>query len=90
MWDKLEHDFGHVKKGSVVSYEFNYVGSKTVKEVEPTCNCVGWKWFSPNNLRIRWNIKKGGRIGESLTRTILIVYDDDSLDELTLKAKING
>lgn len=84
-WDKLEHDFGIVRPKDVLVTEFNYIGKKEIKEIEPTCNCVSYKWFDSNNLRIRWNVRAYTR-NTQVSKNVLILYEDGTFDDLTLKA----
>ena len=84
-WDKTTHDFGTVDKGVTLKAEFDYLGSKTIKEIEPTCNCVGFK-LEGNCLKLKWNVKKDLQASVQQNKIVMIVYDDGSLDDLTLTA----
>jgi hypothetical protein len=85
-WDKLEHDFGVNKAGIILTTSFNFQGDKEIKEIEPTCNCVSYKWAS-NVLRIQWKVRNYTRDTLSI-KNILVLYEDGSFDDLTLKAHI--
>lgn len=86
-WNKTIHDFGIVSKGSTHIAEFEYLGTKPIKEVELTCNCTGFK-LTGNCLQVKWNIKPNPTASYQSTKTLLIIYEDDTLDELTLTAYI--
>lgn len=87
MWDKVEYDFGDVKSGSTQTTRFQYNGNKGVQEIEPLCNCVGFK-FEDNLLKVRWTTKKNVVQPYQSTKIIMIIYDDNTIDEITLKANI--
>lgn len=87
MWDRIEYDFGTVKSGSTQTTKFQYNGDKEVLEIEPLCNCVGYK-FENNILKVRWTTKKNVVQPYQSTKIIMIVYEDGAIDELTLKAMI--
>lgn len=85
MWDRVEHDFGLVSKGSKVKTNFNYLGTKPIKDIEPNCNCVSYNLHG-NVLTVLWNISNTSKVESS--KIILIEYQDNSIDDLTLKAQI--
>jgi hypothetical protein len=86
-WDRKLHDFGTVNKGSTLKTEFEYLGTKTIKEIEPMCNCVGFK-LTDNCLQLKWNVKKDPATSYQSNKTIMITYRDDTVDDLTLTAYV--
>lgn len=84
-WNKLIHDFDTVESDKPLSTVFLYTGSKTIKEIEANCNCVNVN-YKNNKLHIKWMPKHKKRPYES-NRKILVVYEDDTLDDLTIKAR---
>ena len=86
-WNKQLHDFGTVSKGAVLKTEFEYLGNKQIKEIEPTCNCVGFK-LEDNCLQLKWNVKQYAEVSYQGSKTVMVIYDDLTLDDLTLTAYI--
>lgn len=86
-WDKIKYDFGKVNHSTIQIVEFRYNGDKEVSEIEPLCNCIGHT-FKDNVLTLRWKIKQHPPRSYESTKVIMIVYKDQSLDDLTLKAYI--
>ena len=86
-WDKKLHDFGTVPKGCTLKTEFEYLGNKQIKEIEPTCNCVGFI-LEGNCLKVKWNVKKVAVVSYQSNKTVMVVYEDGTLDDLTLTAYI--
>lgn len=86
-WDKQIHDFGVVPKGSVLKTEFEYLGTKPIKEIEPTCNCVGYK-LEGNCLQLKWKVKENPVQSYQSNKVVMVIYDDGTLDDLTLTAYI--
>jgi hypothetical protein len=87
MWNKVEHDFGTVPQGAILNTSFTYNGNKGVQTIEPLCNCVGYT-FKDNMLRVTWKVKKHYPKSQDSNKVIMIVYSDDSIDDLTLKAHV--
>lgn len=88
MWNKIEHDFGKVPPGAILNTSFTYNGNKEVRTIEPLCNCVGYT-FNNNVLRVTWKVKKQYPKSQDSNKVVMIVYSDDSIDDLTLKAYVN-
>lgn len=86
-WNKKLHDFGTVNKGTTLKTEFEYLGTKTIKEIEPMCNCVGFK-LQDNCLQLKWNVKKDAVASYQSSKTVMVIYEDSSFDDLTLTAYI--
>jgi len=88
-WDKTYHDFGTTSSNTTLTHTFTYTGSKEVSKIEPLCNCVGFR-FENNKLYLRWKIKPNLKEGYHSKKIVAIIYDDDSIDDLTLTAYIHG
>jgi len=84
-WDKELNDFGKVEGDKILLTYFYYLGSKKIKEIEVTCNCVNTT-FVDNKLQVKWIPKKKKRPYVS-SKNILIVYEDDTIDDLEIKAE---
>ena len=86
-WDREEHNFGTVPKGSKLKTVFTYLGTKKIKEMETYCNCVSYL-LTGNTLHVEWKVKPDYKKPTDSQKVIAIIYEDDSLDDLTLKAHI--
>lgn len=86
-WNKNITDFGTVSPGTTLKTEFEYLGSKHIEEIEPMCNCVGFK-FSNNCLELKWNVKKFAEASYQSSKVVMVHYSDGALDDLTLTAYI--
>lgn len=86
-WDKVEHDFGQVPHSSIQRTTFTYTGDKEIKEIEPLCSCVGFT-FSNNQLNLSWKTKPNPEYSYDSKKVVMIIYKDQSIDDLTLKAYI--
>lgn len=86
-WDRKTHDFGEVSKGVILNTSFTYLGTKPIKEIEPTCNCVGFELVG-DQLKVKWRVKRFAQVSYQSNKTIMIIYDDGALDDLTLTAYI--
>lgn len=87
MWDRREHNFGTIKKGTTNTTSFTYLGDKKIKEVEPLCSCVGYR-FDNGVLNVHWKVKPNIKISHDSHKIIMVTYSDDTIDDLTLKAYI--
>lgn len=86
-WDKTLHDFGHVDSNTTITHTFTYTGSKEVSKIEPLCNCVGFR-FENNKLDLRWKVKPNTKESYDSKKIIVVVYADDTIEDLTLTAHI--
>ena len=87
IWSSKEHDFGDVQQGSTQRVEITYTGTKKILEIEPLCNCVGYK-FENNALLLTWKIRKNIVTEYQSNKIVAVIYEDGSIDDLTLKAYI--
>lgn len=87
-WDKLEYDFKNQISNTKLEAVFNYTGSKKITSIKPSCGCVVTN-FKNNTLNCRWKLPNVKDTYESY-KFIMVHYDDNSFDTLTLKAFING
>jgi len=87
-WDNLEYDFKNQPSNTKLEAVFNYIGSKKITSIKPSCSCVVTN-FKNNNLRCRWKLPNVKDSYESY-KYIMIQYNDGSFDTLTLKVFING
>ena len=85
MWNTKEYNFGNSTTNVTLRYSFTHDGSKGVQEIEPLCNCTSAK-LNGNSLDVAWNTPKNIVKSYQSTKVIMIVYDDGSIDDLTLKA----
>jgi hypothetical protein len=86
-WNKQLHDFGKVSKGATLKTEFEYIGIKQIKEIEPLCSCIGYK-LTGNCLELKWNVKKSPVESYQSNKVVMVTYADDAIDDLTLTAYI--
>ena len=86
MWNRTENDFGQVEEGDMLHTTFFYNGTKEIKLIEPKCNCTNFI-MENNTLFVTWKIavKHWSR---RLSTYLTIVYIDDSITDLTLKADV--
>jgi len=82
-WNKQLHNFGNLTKGNTYKTHFEYLGSKSIKEIEPLCSCVKYK-FNENKLTVNWTIKNGIASNYVSNKIIMITYQDDTVDDLTV------
>lgn len=87
MWNKKEHDFGQVNHSTIQTVDFIYNGGKEVLEIEPLCNCVGYT-FKDNILKLKWKVKSNPIKSYDSKKVIMIIYKDQTIDDLTLRAHI--
>lgn len=91
-WDRTVIDMGVVAPGSKQKYEFNYLGSKKITNVQASCGCTSTV-TKGNTISGTWTISSdysAVKEIESLTsRTVTATLSDGSKQVLTLKATVN-
>lgn len=87
MWNKVEHDFGRIKSGSIQTTSFTYSGGKEVQTIEPLCNCISARLVN-NILNVTWKTKPNVVREYESNKVIMIIYRDESIDDLTVKGII--
>lgn len=86
MFNKQSHDFGDVQEGQTLTTQFEYLGSKTIQEIEPKCSCTNFT-IQDNIITVNWKIKKKNQ--ERLATTYLsIIFTDNSVADLDLIAYV--
>lgn len=87
MWTNQKVEYPEVKPGSTLTSEHSYIGNKKIKSATPSCGCIKIR-RKDNILTARWETNKN--VDESYVsyKYITIVYHDNSIDEIELKANI--
>ena len=76
-----------VKSDIQQEYIFNYIGDKTIKEINQFCGCTS-KVFANNILTVKYTPKIQHHLpGErqSYQKQLEVIYTDDSKELLTIK-----
>lgn len=85
LWNQTEVS-KEAKQGEIVGASFTYFGNKNFKKVYPSCDCMTVT-VKNNHITSRWKTKKKPTDYTS-TKYITVVFDDDSIDELTIAATL--
>lgn len=93
-WDRTFRHLGEVKENTEYSVDFTYTGDKTIKEYKPSCNCISCT-RKDNTLTLKFktiNIpelsKQHGRYYSEVVKTVTVIFDDNTNQELIAKAAI--
>lgn len=87
MWNKVEHDFGTINTGSKLTYTFENDGSKNIKEVNPSCNCMSIK-RRDKTLTVSWQTPDKIKESYESFKYVYVIYIGGEIEILTLKATL--
>lgn len=90
-------DFGQVKSGKKLEYVFQHVGEKKIFSVETTCGCITPVYdnktdsvtVSMNVPTIPTHLLLIGMPTVEQTKKVIVIYEDNSREELSFKYTIN-
>ncbi len=85
LWNQTEVN-KKAKQGEVITATFTYFGKKAFKRITSSCDCVSISTKS-NHITAKWQTKKKPSSYTS-TKYIRIIFDDDSIEELTINAEL--
>lgn len=86
LWNQTEVS-KEARQGETVSASFTYFGNKQFKKVYPSCDCMTVS-VRHNHISVKWKTKKKPTSYTS-TKYVTVVFDDDSIDELTITAELS-
>jgi len=92
-FDRVEHDFGKIKKGGIISTKFIYNDRKPIRFVRESCLCLSHretKFLDRTEITVWWDTNKSTRktsIYESY-KSLVLFFDDNTFQSLLLIAKI--
>lgn len=90
-WDTKSHDLGTIEYQDHVMVVFTYTGSKTIKRVETTCNCIGTiiKKYNPEQkVILKWRLKVPYNGPIKSKKLVTVIFDDGSEADLEIRARI--
>ena len=85
LWNQTEVNKEAIQ-GETISATFTYFGNKQIKRVTPSCACVSVQ-VKKNHITAKWLTKKKPSSYNS-TKYLVVVFDDDSIDELKIHAEL--
>lgn len=83
-WNKTTHDFGLVNKGEKKLFVFEYYGDVPIKTAKGSCSCQA-TLVKGNKVQAEVTFKKSSL---SVSKRVTVIFEDDTRDLLTLKAKV--
>jgi len=95
-WERTHIDLGAIKEKSSVNIDYNYIGSKVITEIIPSCpGCTIASYNSKTKqIEAAYNPGKlprhlaGTFYHVTIQKTILVKYEDGTKDILSFSGKI--
>ena len=92
-FDRIEHDFGKIKKGGIISTKFIYNDKKPIRSIRESCLCLSHRktqFLDRTEITVWWDTNKSTKktyIYKSY-KSLVLFFDDNTFQSLTLRAEI--
>lgn len=92
-FDKVEHDFGRIKKNTIIQTTFAYTGKKQIVSLKESCMCLSYrktKFLDRIEITVWWNTAKSINKSNKFKsfKQVVVTFDDKTTQGLTLIAEV--